>query len=137
GAVSVVGLIAMFFLAGHPAALERVTRTVVRVLPERLGGAAARLVRAFAEGLAIVRQPDRLLMALALSVPVWLSIAAGIWLSTLAFHIDMPFTGAFLIQALLVVGVAVPTPGAVGGFHYFSPLGGTPVSGRPRARAAC
>ena len=29
----------------------------------------------------------------------------------------IPFTGSFLIVALLVVGVAVPTPGAVGGFH--------------------
>ncbi len=135
GGVSVVGLIAMFFLAGHPATLERVTRTVVRVLPERLGEAAAKLVRAFAEGLAIVRQPDRLLMALVLSVPVWLSIAAGIWLSTLAFHIDMPFTGAFLIQALLVVGVAVPTPGAVGGFHYFYRLGVTTFYGAPNDRA--
>jgi uncharacterized membrane protein YbhN (UPF0104 family) len=135
GGVSVVGLVAMFFLAGHPATLERVTRTVVRVLPERLGEAAAKLVRAFAEGLAIVRQPDRLLMALALSVPVWLSISAGIWLSTLAFHIDMPFTGAFLLQALLVVGVAVPTPGAVGGFHYFYRLGVTTFYGAPNDRA--
>jgi len=32
---------------------------------------------------------------------------------------------AFLIVALLVVGVAVPTPGAVGGFHYFYRLGAT------------
>jgi hypothetical protein len=29
----------------------------------------------------------------------------------------IPFTGSFLIMALLVVGVATPTPGAVGGFH--------------------
>jgi glycosyltransferase 2 family protein len=135
GAISVVGLVAMFFLAGHPATLERVTRTVVRVLPDRLGEAAGTLVRAFAEGLAIVRQPGRLLISLVLSLPVWLSIAAGIWLVTLAFHIDMPFTGAFLIQALLVVGVAVPTPGAVGGFHYFYRLGVTTFYAAPNDRA--
>ena len=33
------------------------------------------------------------------------------------FHITMPMTGTFLIVAFLTVGVAAPTPGAVGGFH--------------------
>jgi glycosyltransferase 2 family protein len=132
---SVAGLVIMFFLAGHPATLERLTRALVRVLPARLGEMAGRLVRAFADGLAIVRQPGRLLISLVLSLPLWLSIAAGIWLVTRAFHIVMPFTGAFLVQALLVVGVAVPTPGAVGGFHYFYRLGVTTFYGAPNDRA--
>jgi uncharacterized membrane protein YbhN (UPF0104 family) len=29
----------------------------------------------------------------------------------------MPVTGSFLVVAFLVVGVAAPTPGQVGGFH--------------------
>jgi uncharacterized membrane protein YbhN (UPF0104 family) len=29
----------------------------------------------------------------------------------------MPFEGTFLLQALLVIGVAVPTPGGVGSYH--------------------
>ena len=64
-----------------------------------------------------MRQPRRLLVALALSVPLWLSIAAGIWLTSQAFHITFPFRASFLVMTVLVVGVAVPTPGAVGGFH--------------------
>jgi len=66
---------------------------------------------------------------------LWLAIGAGIYLATRAFHIDMPFSGTFLIQALLVVGVAVPTPGAVGGFHYFYRLGTTVFYGAPNDRA--
>jgi len=34
-----------------------------------------------------------------------------------AFGIVIPMAGSFLIQAMLVIGVAVPTPGAVGSFH--------------------
>jgi uncharacterized membrane protein YbhN (UPF0104 family) len=64
-----------------------------------------------------MRQPRRLLVALAWSFPIWLSIAAGIWLTSLAFHITFPFAGSFLVTMLLVVGVAMPTPGAIGGFH--------------------
>jgi uncharacterized membrane protein YbhN (UPF0104 family) len=37
----------------------------------------------------------------------------------------MPFTGSFLLLALLVLGVAVPTPGAVGGFHEAFRIGAT------------
>ena len=118
-------LVVLFFLAGHPGTLDRLTRGVARILPARLADRAGRLVRTFAEGLAMVRQPGRLLAAIGLSLPLWLSIALGIWLVTRAFHIEMPYTGSFLIVALLVVGVAVPTPGAVGGFHYFYRLGAT------------
>ena len=35
----------------------------------------------------------------------------------MAFRLAVPFTGSFLLIALLVIGVAVPTPGAIGGFH--------------------
>jgi glycosyltransferase 2 family protein len=128
-------LVVFFFLAGHPGTLERLTSGVTRVLPEGLAPTGVRLVHAFSEGLGIVRQPMRLLTALVLSLPVWLAIGGGIYLVTRAFHIDMPFSGTFLIQALLVVGVAVPTPGAVGGFHYFYRLGTTVFYGAPNDRA--
>jgi uncharacterized protein (TIRG00374 family) len=123
GAACLVVLVVLFFLAGHPGTLERLTLGISKVLPASLAERVAGLVRTFAEGLAIVRQPQRLAAALVFSLPLWLSIAAGIWLVTRAFHIEMPFTGSFVIVALLVVGVAVPTPGAVGGFHYFYKLG--------------
>ena len=128
-------LLALFFLAGHPWTLDRLTRALTRVLPARLSGRIGRLVGLFAGGLATVRRPGRLAMALLLSLPLWLSIAAGIWLVTRAFHIGMPLPGAFIIVALLVVGVAVPTPGAVGGFHYFYRLGVTTFYGAPNDQA--
>jgi uncharacterized membrane protein YbhN (UPF0104 family) len=37
----------------------------------------------------------------------------------------MPFTGTFLLQALLVIGVAVPTPGGIGGYHEAYRIGVT------------
>ena len=63
------------------------------------------------------RHPTRLVTALALSFPMWMSIAAGIWLTSRAFHITFPYTGSFLVMTMLVVGVAAPTPGGVGAFH--------------------
>ena len=56
----------------------------------------------FARGLGAIRQPGRLLVALLWSFPLWLSIALGIWAVAVAFHLAVPFTGSFLIIALLV-----------------------------------
>jgi uncharacterized protein (TIRG00374 family) len=114
---AVVGLGVFFTLARHPERIGRWALRVERVLPARLARAVARFVESFAQGLAVMRQPGRLLVALAWSFPIWLSIAAGIWLTSLAFHITFPFAGSFLVTMLLVVGVAMPTPGAIGGFH--------------------
>lgn len=117
-AVATAGiLVVFFFLAGHPEALGRASLRIEKVLPARLAHAVAGLVQTFAEGLAVIRRPRQLLLVMFWSVPLWLSIAAGIYLVTRAFHIECSFVGAFLTMTILVVGVAVPTPGAVGGFH--------------------
>jgi len=106
-----------FVAAGHPERLGRWALRVERVLPAKLARIVASFVETFTQGLAVMRQPRRLLVSFALSIPLWMSIAAGIWLTSLAFHITFPYVGSFLVMTILVVGVAMPTPGAVGGFH--------------------
>ena len=54
---------------------------------------------------------------------------------TVAFGIEMPFAGTFLLQALLVIGVAVPTPGGVGSFHEAYRFGVTTFFGAPERSA--
>jgi glycosyltransferase 2 family protein len=110
-------LFVAFIAAGHPERLGRWALRIEHVLPGKLARAVAKFVESFTLGLAVMRQPRRLLVSLALSVPLWASIAAGIWLTSLAFHITFPYVASFLVTTLLVVGVAMPTPGAVGGFH--------------------
>jgi uncharacterized protein (TIRG00374 family) len=115
--VAVAALLVMFFIAGHPDTLHAWLLKAEAVLPARLAKAIARLAQMFAEGFAVVRRPERLTAAMAWSIVLWMSIAAGIWAASVAFGIRVPFTGSWLMLAPLVVGVAVPTPGAVGGFH--------------------
>src|SRR3954469_2005017 len=128
---AVTVFIVLFVLAGNPARLAATLGRLEQVLPSKLAGLLARIAEKFASGLAAVRQPSRLLVALALSFPLWLSIAVGIWAVAVAFHLAVPFTGSFLIIALLVIGVAVPTPGAVGGFHAMFRIGATTFFGAP------
>jgi hypothetical protein len=124
-AIAVGALLTLFACAGHPERLGRWVGRLTRVLPESVGHLAAKIVRMFAEGLAVMRRPGPLVLAFALTVPMWLSIASGIWLTSRAFDLTVPFTGAFLILVFLVVGVAVPTPSGIGSFHWAYKLGVT------------
>ena len=135
GAIAVAILGAMFFAARDPQAVGRWAYKVEHLLPGRATHALALGLLKFAEGLAVVRTPGRLIWTLVLSLPLWLSIGLGIWAVTEAFSIEMPFTGSFLLIALLVVGVSVPTPGGVGGFEAALQIGLTSFYGVPNDRA--
>jgi uncharacterized protein (TIRG00374 family) len=121
GTVVILGL--MFFAAKDPEAIGRWAYKLEHLLPGRFTHMLAEALQRFAEGLAVVRAPGRLLRALGLSVPLWLCIAVGIWAVTMAFHIEMSFTGSFLLLSMLVVGVAVPTPGGIGAFEAAARVG--------------
>lgn len=114
---SIGGLALFFVLAGHPERLGQWALRIEGVLPARLARLVAQFVEGFAQGLAVMRRPAHLLGSLALSFPLWLSIALGIYVTSHAFHMTFSYLGSFLVMTLLVVGVAMPTPGQVGGFH--------------------
>ena len=124
-AVAFAVIAVMFAMAGHPERLHGIVLGLERVLPERLARVVAGFTRTFAEGLAVVRRPRRLVLALAWSIALWLLIAAYTWVLARAFGIVFPFVGSFLLSAMLVVGVAIPTPGGIGGVHEAFRLGAT------------
>jgi uncharacterized protein (TIRG00374 family) len=125
-----VGMLAvMFFMAGHPERLHAWVLKAEAILPARIAAMIARFAQTFAEGFAVVRSPGRLAAAIAWSMVLWVAIASGIWAVSIAFGIAMPFTGAWLMLGPLVVGVAVPTPGGVGGFHEAYRFGATAFFG--------
>ena len=132
---AIVALAAMFVLAGDPGRIGRLMTRLEQAVPSTLAGLIARVAEKFSRGLGAVRRPGRLLVALVWSFPLWLSIAAGLWSVSQAFQITMPFSGSFLLIALLVIGVAVPTPGAVGGFHYAYRFGATTFFGASNSAA--
>ena len=127
--VAIGTLAVMFFMAGHPERLHAWVLKAEAILPARLASMIARFAQTFAEGFAVVRSPARLVAATAWSIVLWVAIASGIWAVSIAFGIAMPFTGAWLMLAPLVVGVAVPTPGGVGGFHEAYRFGATAFFG--------
>lgn len=117
GLAAVTLMAVMWTLASHPERIGRIVFAMARVLPHRFAHRLSNLARTFSEGLAVAREPRALAVAMLWSIPIWIAIAAEAWCVTRAFGIAMPFAGSFLVQSFLVIGIAVPTPGGVGGFH--------------------
>lgn len=139
-ATGAAALVILAVLLGLHANAERVVglseRLVARA-PGWLSAALGRALRAFSGGLAVLRAPaSHLLAILAQSLVIWLLIALGFHLNHRAFGLTLPFQATFLLIAFLTVGVAIPTPGMVGGFHTFYLLALTAVFGVDRATAA-
>jgi len=134
-ALALVLMVLMWVLATHPERFGRLVFSAARVLPPAMADRLAGLARSFSGGFAVAREPRALAVSLAWSVPLWVVISAEAWFVTVAFGIDMPFSGSFLLQALLVIGVAVPTPGAVGSFHEAYRIGVTTFFGAPNDAA--
>jgi uncharacterized protein (TIRG00374 family) len=117
GAAALALMIVMWMLASHPERIGRLVFAAARVLPHGLADRLAHVATLFSGGFVAARRPANLLWALFWSFPLWMTIAGETWTVTRGFGIDMSFGGSFLLQALLVIGVAVPTPGAVGSYH--------------------
>lgn len=123
------GMALLMVCASRPDLLTRLVAVCTAWLPARPRDVVRELTAAFAGGLAVVREPARLGLAFAWSLPLWLVIAAQIYVVSRALGVALPAAGSLLIMALLVVGVAVPTPGAVGGFHEAYRIGATAFFG--------
>jgi hypothetical protein len=135
GAVALV-LLLLAFHAHAERAMSVADRWLAR-LPAGLGTALSRGLRSFGAGLAVLQAPlPHLLMIAFQSLLVWLAIAASIYWNNRAFALDLPLHSAFLIIVFLTVGVAIPTPGTIGGFHEFYLLALTQAYGVDKATAA-
>ena len=115
--LAIVALAVLFVSAGHPERLGNWAAFFSRRLPARAGFVITNLARTFAEGLAVMRRPSRLAVIMLWSIPLWLSLALQIWLTSRAFDLTFSFPATFLVMMFLVVGVSAPTPGGVGAFH--------------------
>ncbi len=116
GAVAITIVLALFH--AHAERAMALIDRCLKILPERLARPLSDAARAFSKGLGILQAPLSHLAAVAAqSVATWLTIALGIYFNNLAFGLDLPFHTTFPIIGFLTVGVAVPTPGMVGGFH--------------------
>ncbi len=71
----------------------------------------------FLDGMRVVSRPLDLALTLSMSVVIWLFAYLHVFLTLLAFDLHLPFRATFLVVTLAVIGMAIPTPGGIGGIH--------------------
>jgi glycosyltransferase 2 family protein len=112
--IATVGLVA--FLA-RPAPFVALGIRVFRLLPERFALLGERLVLAFVDGLAVLRDPRSLVTVLGLSLSAWLAEATMYFVIMLGFPFPARPEAALLGAAAANIGTMIPSsPGYVGTF---------------------
>jgi uncharacterized protein (TIRG00374 family) len=86
---------------------------------------AANFLNHFLDGLRVLERPRDLLITTAASIIMWYVICWQVGFTLMAFDIDLPLRASYLIVTMAVIGLAVPTPGGVGGFHKATQVGMT------------
>ncbi len=106
-----------------------------RKLIPRWEGAVAAFLGHFLDGLKVLQRPRDLVATLVASAAVWWVIFFQVKATLLAFGVDLPMPAAYLMVTLSVIGLAIPTPGGVGGFHKAFQFGLTAFFGLELNRA--
>jgi glycosyltransferase 2 family protein len=118
-AAGVLGLIALLIatlVVAAPLAAEGAVRRLLH--KTRFADRMVDLIEGIRQGLAVLRSPARLAGVVVWSLVLWLVNALAFYVGFAAFDIPVSYTGALLLQGLLVLGISVPsTPGFFGPFE--------------------
>jgi len=122
--VTVAGLVGLVALSGAGPRAERWLAGRPAVV-KWLGHALLGLSR----GASALRSPRRLLLIVLYSALAWLTIGLGTWIGVRASGVAVGFSDILVMLLPLAFGVAIPTPGGVGGYHAAMQFGLTRLFG--------
>ena len=83
----------------------------------------AHFLEHFLDGLRVLQRPRDLLITMVASLATWYVIYWQVRFTLLAFDIDLPLRVTYFLVTLSVLGMAIPTPGGIGGMHKAMQIG--------------
>jgi len=113
---------AIFFLLAFAATGERklspaIGRRLLGTVPARFRARVAGAAASFLAGIHSVRRPRILFPTLLLSGILWAVVCAQVYFLFRAFRLPLAPAASILVVVVTLVGLAIPTPGGVGGYH--------------------
>lgn len=118
--VALGGIVALSYLAiFHRQQLERLTDALLFLVPARWRVSARAAAWAFMDGFGLVRKLTawQWLPVGGGSLLMWFVINLQIACVVKAFSIDLPLSASYVLTFAAVLGLAVPTPAGIGGYH--------------------
>jgi uncharacterized protein (TIRG00374 family) len=119
--VAALFLITVYLIVFFPQQIVTIYQTFARRVAPSLEQRGKDVLLAFASGLSVLRSPRRFVAVLAWTTAHWILNALAWWIACKAVGIAVPFSGMFVLQGLIAIGVAVPS--APGFFGVFEALG--------------
>lgn len=117
-----LALASMVVVVYRRTVLDKILGVVAGILPERFGKRIGQIAHRFVDGFLFVKHPRNFLPILALSILTWFCYALMTYVGFFAFGLEqsMGFRAAIVVLAISSIGVAVPTPGSTGSYHFFT-----------------
>lgn len=117
GAATLVVFAGLGLLAARPHLADRVLGPLERRLPTRIAARVVALLRSFLGGLASIRTGSDVAVMSSSTLVMWLLNVLQFYSVARAFEVVLPFPAFFFVLTWGVLGLAIPTPGGVGGYH--------------------
>ena len=116
-AIAAVAVAVALFAVLWRQTTERLLDRFFRLLPERFRPAARRVAATFLDGFASLKTPKLAALVAGGSLFMWFVINVQIYCCMRAFGLTLPLSAAYVVTTAAVLGLVVPTPGGVGGYH--------------------
>jgi glycosyltransferase 2 family protein len=122
GIVTMLVLVALVMMMIRRDWTDAVLRLLTRFLPMKLRQRLEGLAHAFLDGLLFVKQPRALVVIMVLGIVVWGLYGLMTYVAFFAFdmHVSLGPGAALVVLAISSIGVAIPTPGSTGTYHFFT-----------------
>jgi uncharacterized protein (TIRG00374 family) len=97
--------------------IRRMHEGLGRIIPRRFREGWMHFFDTFAGTIEIAHHRTALPKIILSTAGIWFCLTSQFWCATKAVHHPLPADASFFITWVGTIGVAIPTPGAVGGFH--------------------
>lgn len=107
-------ILGLYFFRGT---VRRFHEWLGRLLPVRFRSSWMHFFDTFTETLRVTQNPKAFVRVLLCTAGVWACLTSQFWFATRAVHHPLPMDASFFVTGVTTVGLAIPTPGGIGGFH--------------------
>ena len=97
--------------------IRRLHELIGRIAPLRFRESWMFFFDRFVQTLEITHHPRALAKVLFCTAGIWFCLTSQFIFTVLALHHPLPWDSAIFVSGITTVGLAIPTPGGVGGFH--------------------
>jgi uncharacterized protein (TIRG00374 family) len=97
--------------------VRRMHEGLGRLLPKRFRDSWMHFFDSFVGTLEITRHRAAFTKVLLCTAGIWTCLTSQFWFATRAAHHPLPFDSSFFVTGVTTIGLAIPTPGGIGGFH--------------------